>query len=151
MWNPPPPDIRVSVKRRPDVNKPKPQGVGRTNAYNDLSPRISLSNDPGFPLERSNNPSIADNSIHRHDDSVMYNNNLESSNNNNQPASSLPYTPFTSMHRATAATGLPHPRLEKVGPYLAIATLQAYTVLTVVRCLADPIWIKHDDRAGAFP
>ncbi|KAF9940916.1 Potassium channel [Mortierella alpina] len=143
MWNPPPPDIRVSVKRRPDVNKPKPQsqGAGRTaNACNDLSPRISLSNDPGFPLERSNNPSIADHSIHRQD-SVMHNNNLESSNNDNNPASSLPYNPFSSM-RATAASGLPHPRLEKVGPYLAIATLQAYTVLTVVRCLADPVWIR---------
>ncbi|KAF9956591.1 Potassium channel [Mortierella alpina] len=133
MWNPPPPDIRVSVKRRPDVNKPKPQGAG-------LSPRVSLSNDPGFPLERSNNPSIADDSLHRHD-SVMNNNNLESSNNDNHPASSLPFNPFSSMHRATAASGLPHPRLEKVGPYLAIASLQAYTVLTVVRCLADPVWI----------
>ncbi|KAF9559689.1 Potassium channel [Mortierella alpina] len=150
MWNPPPPDIRVSVKRRPDVNKPKPQGVGRTaNAYNDLSPRISLSNDPGFPLERSNNPSIAENSIHRHD-SVMVNNNLASSNNdNNPPASSLAYNPFSSMHRATATSGLPHPRLEKVGPYLAIATLQAYTVLTVVRCLADPVWIVV--QSGATP
>ncbi|CAO3564209.1 unnamed protein product [Mortierella alpina] len=141
MWNPPPPDIRVSVKRRPDVNKPKPQGAGRpANVYNDLSPRISLSNDPGFPLERSNNPSIADNSLYRQD-SVMYNNNLENSNNNNHPASSLPFNPISSMHRATATSGLPHPRLEKVGPYLAIASLQAYTVLTVVRCLADPVWI----------
>ncbi|KAG0301042.1 Potassium channel [Dissophora globulifera] len=38
---------------------------------------------------------------------------------------------------------LSHPRLEKVGPYLAIATLQAYTVLTVVRGLADPVWIVY--------
>ncbi|KAF9953646.1 Potassium channel [Mortierella alpina] len=150
MWNPPPPDIRVSVKRRPDVNKPKAQGAGKTaNAYNGLSPRISLSNDPGFPLERSNNPSIADNAIPRHDDTIMYNNNLESSNNDSNPASSLPYNPFSSMqiHRATPTSGLPHPRLEKVGPYLAIATLQAYTVLTVVRCLADPVWIVV--RTGA--
>ncbi|KAF9179682.1 Potassium channel [Haplosporangium sp. Z 767] len=46
---------------------------------------------------------------------------------------------------------VPHPRLEKVGPYLAIATLQAYTVLTVVRCLADPMWITLRTGADMIP
>ncbi|KAG0051445.1 Potassium channel [Gryganskiella cystojenkinii] len=46
------------------------------------------------------------------------------------------------------ATSIPHPKLEKVGPYLAIATLQAYTILTVVRCLADPVWIVIRTGSG---
>ncbi|KAF9436802.1 hypothetical protein BGZ76_002944 [Entomortierella beljakovae] len=33
-------------------------------------------------------------------------------------------------------------RLEKAGIYLAIAALQAYTILSAVRCLADPTWIE---------
>ncbi|KAF9945047.1 Potassium channel, partial [Mortierella alpina] len=44
-----------------------------------------------------------------------------------------------------------HPKLVKAGPYLTIAALQAYTILTVVRCLADPTWIvlkTNDDKSG---
>ncbi|KAG0212577.1 hypothetical protein BGX28_006013 [Mortierella sp. GBA30] len=153
MWNPPPPDILINVKRRPDIKKPKAPGVnGITNGYHDLSPRISLNNDPGFPSERSNNPSAA-NSVHGQDDNIVnsnynYNHNLESGNTENN-SSALPNNPFSSTNRATAPSGLPHPRLEKVGPYLTIATLQAYTVLTVVRCLAAPVWIVI--RSGNGP
>ncbi|KAF9580524.1 hypothetical protein BGW38_002808 [Lunasporangiospora selenospora] len=46
---------------------------------------------------------------------------------------------------------MPRPRFEKIGPFLTISTLQAYTVLTVVRCLADPTWIvlkTSDDKTG---
>lgn len=46
---------------------------------------------------------------------------------------------------------IPHPKLSKVGPYLTISALQAYTVLTVVRCLADPTWIvlkTSQDKTG---
>ncbi|KAI1311285.1 hypothetical protein EDD11_003531 [Mortierella claussenii] len=44
-----------------------------------------------------------------------------------------------------------HPKLEKAGPYLTISALQAYTILTVVRCLADPTWIvlrTSSDKSG---
>lgn len=46
---------------------------------------------------------------------------------------------------------VPHPKLSKVGPYLTISALQAYTVMTVVRCLADPTWIvlkTSQDKTG---
>ncbi|KAF9114116.1 Potassium channel [Mortierella sp. AM989] len=46
---------------------------------------------------------------------------------------------------------MPHLRLEKAGSYLSIAALQAYTILTVVRCLADPTWIEltsSSDKSG---
>ncbi|KAG0348603.1 Potassium channel [Podila humilis] len=46
-----------------------------------------------------------------------------------------------------ALSSLPHPRLERIAPYLTITTLQAYTILTVVRCLADPYWIIPGDQA----
>lgn len=58
-----------------------------------------------------------------------------------------PPSPFT----ANMNGHLPHPKLEKVGPYMTIASLQAYTILTVVRCLADPTWIvlqTSDDKSG---
>ncbi|KAG0330395.1 Potassium channel [Dissophora globulifera] len=40
----------------------------------------------------------------------------------------------------------PQPKLERAGPYLTIAALQAYTILTVVRCMADPTWIEFETR-----
>ncbi|KAG0056410.1 Potassium channel [Gryganskiella cystojenkinii] len=46
---------------------------------------------------------------------------------------------------------IPHPRLSKVWPYLTITALEAYTVMTVVRCLADPTWIvlkSSRDKTG---
>ncbi|KAF9216899.1 Potassium channel [Podila verticillata] len=49
------------------------------------------------------------------------------------------------------ADSIPHPKLSKAGPYLTIGALQAYTILTGVRCLADPTWImmrSSDDESG---
>ncbi|KAG0201622.1 hypothetical protein BGX28_005591 [Mortierella sp. GBA30] len=73
----------------------------------------------------------------------------------------IPSTPsFSSLHSSVYGTSpsdtgssepRPHPKLVKAGPYLTIAALQAYTILTVVRCLADPTWIvlmSNDDKSG---
>ncbi|KAG0345615.1 hypothetical protein BGZ54_005522, partial [Gamsiella multidivaricata] len=52
---------------------------------------------------------------------------------------------------AAMESPLPYPKLEKAGPYLTIAALQAYTILTVVRCLADSTWIElkfSGDKSG---
>ena len=49
-------------------------------------------------------------------------------------------------------TAIPHPTLTKTGPYLMIAALQAYTILTVVRCFCEPTWIVHEssvDKSGS--
>lgn len=128
MWNPPPPDLKINIKSHLDVPCPNSQRSNITSGLvpsNDASPRISQSNDQDRAL----------------DSSIVTNNDLNAVNSRlgNGYSNALPYT--ASFNRPTITSTLPHPRLEKVGPYLTIATLQAYTVLTVVRCLADPVWI----------
>ncbi|KAF9127264.1 Potassium channel [Mortierella sp. 14UC] len=132
MWNPPPPDLTFSI-RRPDARVHSPSGGG---VYQDVSPKISLSNDPAYPAGggRSGNmdPSILSNSAI---------NNINNTTTAVDPAGNTPSFERPRPFNQPIVTSLPHPKLQKVGPYLAIATLQAYTVLTVVRCLADPVWI----------
>ncbi|KAG0014945.1 Potassium channel [Entomortierella chlamydospora] len=50
--------------------------------------------------------------------------------------------------RAGMESPKPHLKLEKTGAwsYLLIAALQAYTILTVVRCLANPTWVALTDN-----
>ncbi|KAK3818640.1 MAG: hypothetical protein J3Q66DRAFT_175780 [Benniella sp.] len=123
MWNPPPPDLQISLKHRLGV--PTPQRSTVSNGYipsNDGTPRASQSNDHERAV-----------------DSSFTNNNVNTLNNVNERLGNA--LPYTASFRPTFTSTLPHPRLEKVAPYLTIATLQAYTVLTVVRCLADPVWI----------
>ncbi|KAF9913283.1 Potassium channel [Linnemannia zychae] len=142
MWNPPPPDLTFSI-RRPDARVLSPSGGG---AYQDVSPKISLSNDAPYPLGGGRggniNPSILSNSSIN----IINNNNTAGDPAGNSPSFERPRPPNQPI-----VTSLPHPKLEKVGPYLAIATLQAYTVLTVVRCLADPVWIitRSGDKNGS--
>lgn len=128
MWNPPLSDLTFNFRHPvPRVNSPSGGGV-----YQDVSPRISLSNDAAYPAGGGRGG--GGNS----DPSIPTNNPI----NNNGAAGNTPSfeRPRVPSHPILARS-LPHPKLEKVGPYLAIATLQAYTVLTVVRCLADPVWI----------
>ncbi|KAF8943171.1 Potassium channel [Haplosporangium gracile] len=128
MWNPPPPDLTFNF-RRPDLRVNSPNGGG---VYQDVSPKISLNNDAAYPAGSgrsgggNNDPSILSNN--------PINNNGAAGNTPSFERPRNPSQPITTR-------SLPHPKLEKVGPYLTIATLQAYTVLTVVRCLADPVWI----------
>ncbi|KAF9101159.1 Potassium channel [Mortierella sp. GBA35] len=96
---------------------------------------MSLSNDAGYP--GGGNGGGGNN-----DPSVPQNNAI---NNTGPPSFERPRALNPA---AVGAASLPHPKLEKVGPYLVIATLQAYTVLTVVRCLADPIWIVSRTSGG---
>ncbi|KAG0025006.1 Potassium channel [Podila clonocystis] len=52
---------------------------------------------------------------------------------------------------SSPSDSIPHPKLEKAGLHLTIGALQAYTCLTVVRCLADSTWIvmrTSDDKSG---
>ncbi|KAG0035042.1 Potassium channel [Podila clonocystis] len=52
---------------------------------------------------------------------------------------------------SSPSDSIPHPKLEKAGLHLTIGALQAYTCLTVVRCLADPTWMvmrTSDDKSG---
>lgn len=61
------------------------------------------------------------------------------------------YNPSVAPMDSSPADSIPHPKLEKAGPYLTIGALQAYTILTVVRCLADSTWIvmrSSDDKSG---
>ncbi|KAG0369926.1 hypothetical protein BC939DRAFT_473594 [Gamsiella multidivaricata] len=133
MWNPPPPDLQINIKRPPSTTRPKSQGVNGHTQSNNVSPRISLSNDQNHAII---------NSYHGHHNGANDDNNRPP---NDTSGNSLPHR-LNSMNRPTITVSLPQPRLEKVGPYLAIATLQAYTVLTVVRCLADPAWIVNRDK-----
>ncbi|KAG0200279.1 hypothetical protein BGX33_011088, partial [Mortierella sp. NVP41] len=133
MWNPPPPDLTFNFRHQKSagrVNSPSGGGV-----YQDISPRMSLSNDAGYP--GGGNGGGGNN-----DPSVPQNNAI---NNTGPPSFERPRALNPA---AVGAASLPHPKLEKVGPYLVIATLQAYTVLTVVRCLADPIWIVSRTSGG---
>ncbi|KAF8986830.1 Potassium channel, partial [Haplosporangium bisporale] len=61
------------------------------------------------------------------------------------------YNPSVAPMDSSHADSIPHPKLSKAGPYLTIGALQAYTILTGVRCLADPTWImmrSSDDESG---
>lgn len=141
MWNPPPPDLQINIKRRLGV--PTPQRSTVSNGYipsDDGTPRVSQSND----YERAVDSSITTNDVHGL-------NRVNDRLGNAFSGNALPYT--ASFNRPTFTSTLPHPRLEKVAPYLTIATLQAYTVLTVVRCLADPTWIvpKKVDKDNTLP
>ncbi|KAF9933154.1 Potassium channel [Mortierella alpina] len=72
---------------------------------------------------------------------------------NNKPEASSTYSSSTYSTPPSETDTEPraHPKLVKAGPYLTVAALQAYTILTVVRCLADPTWIvlkTNDDKSG---
>ncbi|KAF9941918.1 Potassium channel [Modicella reniformis] len=137
MWNPPPPDLQINIKRHLDV----PNSTPLKSNSNDASPRVSQSNDQEGPLETSTTNNN--------------NNNVNAINHvvNDRFGNTSHVLPYGStFNRPTITSSLPHPRLEKVGPYLTIATLQAYTILTVVRCLADPIWIvRTNEKTGSAP
>lgn len=129
MWNPPPPDLQLNLAHKYNTGRrdvaPSNHSI---NSNRDLtSPKISLNQD------RAYNP---DQHSDHGGDGQAYN------------YSSRPHL-IPAMNRPTVSS-LPHPRLEKIAPYLTIATLQAYTVLTVVRCLADPAWIvlRDGDNKG---
>lgn len=128
MWNPPLSDLTFNFRRpEPRVNSPSGGGV-----YQDISPRISLNNDAAYPAGGGRGGSG------NSDPSIPTNNPI----NNRGAAGNTPsFERPRALSQPILARSLPHPKLEKVGPYLTIATLQAYTVLTVVRCLADPVWI----------
>lgn len=128
MWNPPPPDLTFNF-RHSDARVNSPSGGG---VYQDASPRISLSNDAGYPAGGGRGGGSGGNN-----DPSIPSNNAANNAAGNTPSFERP----RAHNQPIIARSLPHPKLEKVGPYLAIATLQAYTVLTVVRCLADPVWI----------
>lgn len=69
----------------------------------------------------------------------------------NAASSTKSYNPSVAPMDSNHADSIPHPKLEKAGPYLTIGALQAYTCLTVVRCLADPTWMvmrSSDDKSG---
>lgn len=129
MWNPPPPDVQLNLAHKYNTGRRDiaPSTYSNNSNRNLTSPKISLSQD------RVYNPD--QHSDHRGDGQAFN-------------FASGPH-PIPAMNRPTVSS-LPHPRLEKIGPYLTIATLQAYTVLTVVRCLADPAWIvlKDGDDKG---
>ncbi|KAG0238642.1 Potassium channel [Mortierella sp. GBA43] len=142
MWNPPPPDLQINIKRRLDVpgaNYPRSNAPNAFVPSNDASPRISQTIDRERGL---------DSSISNYNDVSATGRASNDRLGNGYSGNALPYT--ASFNRPTITSTLPHPRLEKVGPYLTVATLQAYTVLTVVRCLANPVWIRsgHDRNNG---
>jgi len=128
MGNPPLSDLTFNF-RRPDPRVDSPSGGG---VYQDISPRISLNNNAAYPAEGgrggggNSDPSTSTN---------------KPINNNGAAGTTPSFERPRALSQPIVARSLPHPKLEKVGPYLTIATLQAYTVLTVVRCLADPVWI----------
>ncbi|KAI1315057.1 Potassium channel [Mortierella claussenii] len=134
MWNPPPPDLQFNFSARPGSTRDRSQGAnGFIQSNRDNLPRISPSNDRDIPFPIDNNGIIIN-----HDSDQM----------EGHQGSRESCTDPNAMNRPTIAASIPHPRLEKVGPYLIIATLQAYTVLTVVRCLADPVWIVLKSGGG---
>ncbi|KAF9021663.1 Potassium channel [Haplosporangium bisporale] len=129
MWNPPPPDVQLNLAHKYNNGRRDVAPSAHSNNSNrDLtSPKISLNQD------RAYNP---DQYSDHGGDGQAYN------------YASGPHL-IPAMNRPTVSS-LPHPRLQKIAPYLTIATLQAYTVLTVVRCLADPAWIvlkEGDDKS----
>ncbi|KAF9551206.1 Potassium channel [Mortierella hygrophila] len=128
MWNPPLSDLTFNF-RHPDPRVNGPSGGG---VYQDISPRISLSNDAAYPAGSGRGGGA------NSDPSIPTNNHID---NNGAPGNIPSFERPRASSRPILARSLPHPKLEKVAPYLTIATLQAYTVLTVVRCLADPVWI----------
>ncbi|KAF9319393.1 Potassium channel [Podila horticola] len=127
MWNPPPPDLQLNLANKYSTGRRDIASSNHSNNSNrDLtSPKNSLSQDRAYNLDRHSDHG-GDGQVHNY--------------------SSGPHL-IPAMNRPTVSS-LPHPRLEKIAPYLTIATLQAYTVLTVVRCLADPEWIvlQYDDK-----
>lgn len=126
MWNPPTPAVQLNIALNSTSRRDVAPSSHSNNSNRDLtSPKNSLSQD------RAYNPD-------RHSD--------HGGNGHIHNSSSGPHL-IPAMNRPTVST-LPHPRLQKIWPYLTIATLQAYTVLTVVRCIADPQWVvlKYDDK-----
>ncbi|KAF9136924.1 Potassium channel [Mortierella sp. GBA39] len=128
MWNPPLSDLTFNF-RHPDPRVNSPSGGG---VYQDVSPKISLSNDAAYPAGSGRGGGG------NGDPSIPTNNHID---NNGAPGNTPSFERPRASSHPILARSQPHPKLEKVGPYLTIATLQAYTVLTVVRCLADPVWI----------
>lgn len=124
MWNPPTPDVQLNLAHKYNAGRRDvaPSTYSNNSNRDRTSPKISLSQD------RVYNPD--QHSDHGGDGQAYH-------------YSSGPHL-IPAMNRPTVSS-LPHPRLGKIGPYLTIATLQAYTVLTVVRCLADPAWIVLRD------
>ncbi|KAF9112852.1 Potassium channel [Mortierella sp. AM989] len=137
MWNPPAPELQIGVNHHPSSSRSRHNG-----------PRHNQINHANLPIKTDQNgePSEGDN-FHVNIGESNASNDHNNGNNNNK----LHFiTQATTTSRHIVKSALPHPKLEKVGPYITIATLQAYTVLTVVRCLADPAWIilKSDDSAS---
>ncbi|KAG0098053.1 Potassium channel [Podila epicladia] len=69
----------------------------------------------------------------------------------NAASSTKSYNPSIAPIDSSPTDSIPHSKLEKVGPYLTIGALQAYTCMTVVRCLADSTWMvmrTSDDKSG---
>ncbi|KAF9332005.1 Potassium channel [Podila minutissima] len=69
----------------------------------------------------------------------------------NAASSTKSYNPSIAPMDSSPADSIPHAKLEKAGPYLTIGALQAYTCMTVVRCLADSTWMvmrTSDDKSG---
>ncbi|GJJ69946.1 potassium channel subfamily K, other eukaryote [Entomortierella parvispora] len=148
MWNPPPPDILYNTKRKVAGNKHP--GSPHNEGY--ASPRVSTEQQQRQLVETLRTSSEHDGPFSPTTETSSRANNNYLNNGSMQdlhsgagspPQQAEPSQPalFPSIHRENLSSAVPHPRLGKVGPYLAVATLQAYTILTVVRCLADPVWI----------
>ncbi|KAF9438114.1 Potassium channel [Entomortierella beljakovae] len=118
--------------------------------WNPPAPEIQISNS----ARRNNAPKRWHNDGHAPDylnneNHINLGHNDGDLNYNRPPVPYLVHT--TTLNRASVKKALPHPKLEKVGPYMTIATLQAYTILTVVRCVADPGWIVLRSGKGETP
>ncbi|KAF9202703.1 Potassium channel [Haplosporangium sp. Z 27] len=136
MWNPPPPELQISVNQQPSSSLTR---VGNSK----LNP-IKHDNFSKDDIRREPPSSTVNNSF------IVDVGNADTNQDNNY-GTIVPYGPRSNtIGRPIIKSSTPHPKLEKVGPYITIATLQAYTVLTVVRCLADPAWIvvKTKDKSA---
>ncbi|KAF9346822.1 hypothetical protein BGX26_001666 [Mortierella sp. AD094] len=127
MWNPPPPEFQISVSPHASSSRARQNAPRFKQVNHDNLPNLDSNSDRPFPPENDSIRVDVDNS------------NANQDNGHGNVLSYIAHT--TTIGRPLIKSTLPHPKLEKVGPYITIATLQAYTVLTVVRCLADPAWI----------
>ncbi|KAG9067466.1 Potassium channel [Linnemannia hyalina] len=110
-----------------------------------LSSSVSARRDPRSP-KSNNNKKVA----HQGSDNTTLRGGRGRDLNPPESSSNSTISPDSTLGPPVDANQ-PRPRLCQVGPHIAIATIQSYNILTVVRAVADPTWMvlkSSNDKIG---
>lgn len=142
--------------RRSQLSQPD-RGVGGGNVQNNINEKV------GYPQHQQQRPELITSDTNstltsfdnyagsQYSDGESFISTDTDGSFHRNASSTKSYNPSVAPMDSNPADSIPHPKLEKAGPYLMIGALQAYTILTVVRCLADSTWMvmrSSDDKSG---